>query len=1258
MVCGHKSFCHIFSFKEDIKFLAGHVYTYSCIACLYELVHNQCISRMDKQKYLRMFYELSQKEYLFVDNLEKVTRILLNAIDMLAIDLNSDSSEYVDTVMAVLQFFFKLLSANEDFMLCGINSIFTLIQLDSTAFNESRLLNSIILVQKVFEIADTSWNRLPNEICEFFIMHLSSKFENVIVACFQGLEVCSRSPAFFQSFGLNSFDKVVDAIVTLRKNNVAVNNGVNFLLQLAYRKDCFELFTYSEKFGKLMRLLLNSHKCEVQHAVVNFLWVLLKNDEGNFCAHYLYVTGILEFLYDMLTPRKPYLDELHDILEVFGSRDEWNTSSLLPQVLDRFINVMEYLLEKNSPLIVKYCTLLCENIRNYRGVVDLFVTSQMQEKFLTLIKELLLNHNIHVCLSAVTCISLVMRCDRFICPVPVLLAIKIIQAASKSVDHCLLLKSGSKEDTTSKEVTNDTIKKQKSSFLNLYMEFCFLAHQKNLLRSKSLLSSKDTFIHTERNLERSLSTLPEINPGIFMDECIYLELIALMTLMEATKVYEGYGHKLKNDGETDEILQTFEILKQGASFIQDYVILVLAADYYSLAEYLRGDSSNFSPDHIAATALGITCTLMNRSIKFFQLKLFPNRKAYYEATEGHYSLVNRLCVPETLLEQLLLFPVKAGVAYFLTLPVFFTIQLLLTYTVSSEISMDRHRQIDKFIQTFENHFLTRLDISPVGRKMTLTNSWNVLASALVDRLTPHRTQLLLRCPGFSAQLQRADLVWVKLAQQMVTAYRLVMHCHSDDELYEQNASELLQKSYMSAANIWTVWVNTFIKEENELLLKRLTTTLENMMVALQRNEELSEEIRLSRREFTFYVADSLASLSTHLPCTLTEFLTHRDVYLDKYVEILGCFTEALIKELCLDAPRALRWIQLIFELLSNATCLGNDGTRHRLLKLILRFLINSEDLLLVQVVKLLCSSLCVHDTLHCFYVEADFGDNESVLSFHAQRYSISPEELESIMCIGAMVTGCCRALPPVQFVSQFDKAIFLHSGVILDILKSSVPSLANTQKIQAAALMCLLHSSDIPACDTLWPSCDSEEHVNYYCELALCLYTFIMDPVEEFLRHLSIRTYDVLLSKTICSPEASFDIGNHLIHSPWNSILVEQLQAATIDEDSLYRSVHFVDFVTALVRTNNPQVLLLVEKRILVRLLISYAHSELLECTDNTLNSLRKFAFEISKADNLGLLSEAEHVCIQTKLQLDSKPNLTPNILDLFRSFLNQSSAA
>ncbi|KAA3674953.1 uncharacterized protein DEA37_0001259, partial [Paragonimus westermani] len=334
-------------------------------------------------------------------------------------------------------------------------------------------------------------------------------------------------------------------------------------------------------------------------------------------------------------------------------------------------------------------------------------------------------------------------------------------------------------------------------------------------------------------------------------------------------------------------------------------------------------------------------------------------------------------------------------------------------------------------------------------------------------------------------------------------------------------------------------------------------------------------------------------------------------FIDTYVEVLECFTEVLIEELCVDASRALRWIQLIFELLSNATCLKGGRTRHRLLTLILCFLINSDDLLFVQVVKLLFSALCVHDTLHCFYLESGLGGNEDVLSSHAQRYSIGPEELENIMCIGAIVTGCYRALPPVQFSGQFDKVIFLHTEVVLDILKSSVPSLANTQNIQAAALLCLLHSSDIPGCHKLWPSCDSEEHVNYYCELALCLYTFMMDPVEEFLRYLSMRTYDVLLFKTASNPEASFDIGDKLIHSPWNSILVEQLQRETIGEDLLYQSLPFVDFVTT-----------------------------------------------ISKADNLGLLSEAEHVCIQTKLQLDSKPNSTPNTLELFRSFLKQPSTA
>ncbi|KAA3671495.1 uncharacterized protein DEA37_0007626 [Paragonimus westermani] len=264
--------------------------------------------------------------------------------------------------------------------------------------------------------------------------------------------------------------------------------------------------------------------------------------------------------------------------------------------------------------------------------------------------------------------------------------------------------------------TKRLIRKCFTCTLPMFYRFCFM--KKNLLRSKSLLSSGDTFMHAGRNLERQLTTLPEIDSKFFMDEYVYLELIALMTLMEATKVYEDYGGKLKDDKEATEISQTFEILKQGTSSIQGRSCAsflfwslpavnsrVETADYYSLAEHLQGDSNNVLPDNTAASALGITCTLMNRSIKFFELKIYSDRKACYEAAEVHYTLADRLlCVPEMLLEQLLLFPVKAGLAYFLTLPVFFTIQLLLTYT------------------TFENHFLTRLDVSPVERKISLTNN--------------------------------------------------------------------------------------------------------------------------------------------------------------------------------------------------------------------------------------------------------------------------------------------------------------------------------------------------------------------------------------------------------------------------------------------------------------------------------------------------------------------------------------------------------
>ncbi|KER30179.1 hypothetical protein X801_00689, partial [Opisthorchis viverrini] len=83
-------------------------------------------------------------------------------------------------------------------------------------------------------------------------------------------------------------------------------------------------------------------------------------------------------------------------------------------------------------------------------------------------------------------------------------------------------------------------------------------------------------------------------------------------------------------------------------------------------------------------------------------------------------------VSEHTLKLLASFAERVGVRYFLDLPVLFTLQLMLTCNVS----------------------------------------WNILVSALIDRMTPAHTRFLLRCPGFAERLQNADPMWIKLAQKM------------------------------------------------------------------------------------------------------------------------------------------------------------------------------------------------------------------------------------------------------------------------------------------------------------------------------------------------------------------------------------------------------------------------------------------------------------------------------------------------------------
>ncbi|CAI2736882.1 unnamed protein product [Dicrocoelium dendriticum] len=249
------------------------------------------------------------------------------------------------------------------------------------------------------------------------------------------------------------------------------------------------------------------------------------------------------------------------------------------------------------------------------------------------------------------------------------------------------------------------------------------------------------------------------------------------------------------------------------------------------------------------------------------------------------------------------------------------------------------------------------------------------------------------------------------------------------------------------------------------------------------------------------------------------------------------------------------------------------------------------------------------------------------------------------MCLGAIILASRSLLPAMLTDQLFEGVLFTKKSVLLGILKGEVP-LANPAIATAATLTCMLMESENLGLCNVWPQDNKKEHLDYYCELALCLYTLILDPAEEFLRYLAIRVFDAFLMVT-----GPLSIGYEMITSVWNSILLERLQAGVFVTNKINLSVHYIDFATALVKSNCPAILLFIDRQALLKLLAVFIHDSC-EYNGEIMRSLSRFAYEMSRAGNLGLLTNTDCACIQAKIRLQSMKYSAPSALTLLKAYL------
>ncbi|KAG5445065.1 hypothetical protein CSKR_105085 [Clonorchis sinensis] len=328
----------------------------------------------------------------------------------------------------------------------------------------------------------------------------------------------------------------------------------------------------------------------------------------------------------------------------------------------------------------------------------------------------------------------------------------------------------------------------------------------------------------------------------------------------------------------------------------------------------------------------------------------------------------------------------------------------------------------------------------------------------------------------------------------------------------------------------------------------------------------------------------------------------------------------------------------VLDFLTNATYAPPSRISCRLLKLILCCCTGFDHTLHLQIIKMLCVSLN-SGRMGYFFSDSEATLTESPILTHCKRYSIGAEELTIIMSIGAIIVGSLELLPPNSFSDMLQAAVFTDKFMILAILKYQVPEPASAVLLQSA-LVCLFYSRFRK--DLLWPSLHD---VDFYTELTQCLHNIIMDPSEPASRFLAIRVYDALLEKVAAADNIIG--GDFILTNPWNGIVLEQLQFVAPQDELSYPSIFLLQFVTALVKTDDPRILLIVDKKLLVDLLQLFVHGTN-ECLPNVMLSLRQLAEELSRANNLGLISNIEKVSLREKLRMEAAVGQLTSPMDVF----------
>ncbi|THD25786.1 hypothetical protein D915_003075 [Fasciola hepatica] len=1085
---------------------------------------------------------------------------------------------------------------------------------------------------------------------------------------------------FMDSFLLKNRDilpivyaKIIEVTSGLKTNESVINNGLGKLGQAGVitineRTGCIQILLSEEsslsliltgQLSHLLRALLNTDVEKIQSVVLEFLITNMDDDNGHF-MHFLIRHSIIEFVFDLMDSNRKLWSRLRICLEITCRNEQVLSTSLIPHAIDRLLMIINDLRSSDHSLMLKYCHLLCNCLQNYSGAVDFFLSSAVQEKQLVLILKLVEDRSCAAFCMGRALFYYILKYSRWIRPLPLTLVLSIVNALLLGSDRHMHI--ACPERLLRKEcesLRKKLISSYKAHFQLLFELFNFLSQLNTefsvnveVLTAKVVQLFFGQYLQTFENHLRRIEYLQSVNPlnsenTITLNEYRpgpakveeYLvgdrNTLAMLTVnsMAVNGIYLKKGQSLIGNlmkAELSNQNTLYRLVLRGMAFISHECLEKgWQMNFSSLSELLTDDFNHVEFTSVTVTALLIGCVLVNRNIVYMEPKIDEKN----ETTRGSTVVPS---VPEKFLQRIFSFTLNVGCEYFLELPAILIVEIMLTFTA------------------LRTSVLSRMNPVVFGPKGLITRAWLVLASALVERLTPIHTYLLIRCPGFVENLQNGDLTWIRMAQSMI------FHCHSDESLVELGLATFLQNSYPSLSNVLTVWIATFIEGKDMKLCHQLTNTVIRMLEEVQDLNFVHtmdiDAYQESRKYFAQYATECLSVFPNKLSCSLVEFFGNNVEFQELYVSVLE-HTIIPLSQYSTDYAGLLKIVQQVMGILVRISEF-QQGThlRRRLSKVLLNCLINVEEHLFVQIIRIFFSSIQSPGLRHFYH-----GENQSTKGpqEHCSSYDIQPLELETMLSIGVLVLGAGVVLEPGHIYEEKLKGtIFTDPHFLLVLIRNDLPGL-RTDLIRVSSLLCFLLAQENSKIygqseNSLWPPVTDERFSDFYCSLMLCLQSLIMDPVNQFLRFVAIKVFGLLLHMTCSYQLERNSLGYIFLTSPWNGILVELLQAGVFIDPLPNLTVHFLELLTAFLSTGSPISLVWIEKDILTKLMMVFLH-HLGDYPAEIGNSIRALARTLALCSHLDVLSNAEQWAVHMKLNSD--PPVEPNLslLKLFKIFLHET---